>query len=173
MLLVLEPLTDVGSSVSMLVCAITMCLVIEPHSFIYVSIRMDQGPLTVRLIVFPHTLVTRTVGPDLHSMTIFFTIFSLTSVDWSVCLRNCLVASWWCGDVGKWILISTPLGCETWLLILMVSASHLGLSICAIFNFKLLCVLVDNCVLLFDCNSPFVLWFCSTDSLTSSHFLIN
>lgn len=56
-LLILEPVTDVGSAISMLVSALAMGFIVEPRAFIYVAIGVNENALPISLVVLPHAVV--------------------------------------------------------------------------------------------------------------------
>jgi hypothetical protein len=86
-LFVLEPVTNVGRSIRVLVSTLSVCFIVQPATFIHVTIGVDQSPLTVGLIIFPHTVVLGAIWPNLHTMSVFFAIYALSCVNRSI--REC------------------------------------------------------------------------------------
>lgn len=103
-LLVFEPVADVGGSVRMNVCPVSMSLVIEPLSFVDVAIRMDQLTVTVRLVAVPVSAILAAVLPQLLSVTILHAVQKFAGVDSSVAERDgsillaLIIVDHFCGD---------------------------------------------------------------------------
>ena len=120
MLLIIEPIANIRSSICMTIGSAAMCLVVEPITFVYVSICMDQSTKAVGLIAFPHAFVRGRVRPDLHTAPMFASIDSLT------CVLRAI-------SVGSRRHVNFVVWRELTLQALLV----------AVLNFKLLFVLVD------------------------------
>ena len=69
-LAILFPVSDIFSSVKMLISATSLSFVIEPVTLIDVTIPMDESTFTVGLVIFPVADVLTAVLPDLGSLTL-------------------------------------------------------------------------------------------------------
>lgn len=81
MLLVIEPLANIGGPVGMGVGAVAVSLIVPPLPLVDVSVGVDELSEAVSLVLLPLALILRSIGPHLMSVAVLHSIQPLASVD--------------------------------------------------------------------------------------------
>ena len=88
MLLIVNPLTFIPTTIIVLLYAKAMCLIFLPLSCVHISISVDKSAATIGLVVLPEALVHAAVDPELDALAILEALrVPLPLVRGSICER--------------------------------------------------------------------------------------
>ena len=80
-LLVLEPLAHVSSSICVLVGAISMGLIIEPLAFVDVAVSVNESSESIGLVSLPLAIVLGPILPDLLAVPVLHSLEQFAGVN--------------------------------------------------------------------------------------------